>query len=85
MSQTNDPITHFRDLARTRFGLESEPRKSRKRLRRRRLASRSKAFQEMGRLRFELRTNRLKADRLITRSLATTGCRGGYAKANAKN
>ena len=39
----------------------------------------------MGRLRFELRTNRLKADQEITKSLEVTGVRAGYAKQNAKN
>ena len=88
MSQTNDPITYFRDLARTRFGLESEPRQSRKRLRRRRLASRSKAFQKMGRLRFELRTNRLKAEcstaELATRCLDDPCCTQRFRQAPSR-
>jgi len=45
----------------------------------------NKAVTGMGRLRFELRTNRLKADQEITKSLEVTGVRAGYAKQNAKN
>jgi hypothetical protein len=68
--QTNDAIAHFGALAQSYSGFAAEPLKSSDRLQRNVAASHSKAFQKMGRLRFELRTNRLKAE-CSTAELAT--------------
>ena len=68
--QTNDATAHFGAIVRSYSGFAAEPLKSSDQLQRKGSASRSKAFQKMGRLRFELRTNRLKAE-CSTAELAT--------------